>query len=405
MRRPIQIRRGTAAEWAAANPILRPGELGLETDTGRIKAAPGRAGVAWNSIRGYVNRAESRSRYAAKSLGGSSGVGEYGSVVLAGTPSAFSIGCVVASTVAHAGLVYVWGRAAASTGGISISSAGVVSALNNTTALASSAAGAVALNGLPHTIDVSYTATTVEIQVNGVLVASATFASVSWNTAGTWRIGASSGGNRWPGSVWNVYYTDHNTAANSRVFLMDEPPTSTTYADSSGNGGASATKGTGAAFPWVTSVASTDGRGMPAQPVGPLVYAVQSTGTQSGVAGTVRIGLTGTEILDPTSSFTGSIFTVPVSGIVTVAASVTAWRTAGSDELLSYQIRKASTTAQGQSVVETITTNRANITITRSFAVTAGETVDFFVTGFIGSTISMENGYMTIELDPTPTTG
>lgn len=43
----IQIRRGTAAEWTAANPVLASGELGLETDTGKIKVGDGIA--TWNS--------------------------------------------------------------------------------------------------------------------------------------------------------------------------------------------------------------------------------------------------------------------------------------------------------------------------------------------------------------------
>jgi hypothetical protein len=33
----IQLRRGTAAEWTSANPILSQGEFGYETDTGKFK--------------------------------------------------------------------------------------------------------------------------------------------------------------------------------------------------------------------------------------------------------------------------------------------------------------------------------------------------------------------------------
>ena len=46
----IQIRRGTAAEWAAANTVLAAGELGYETDTGFLKVGDG--STAWNSV-GY----------------------------------------------------------------------------------------------------------------------------------------------------------------------------------------------------------------------------------------------------------------------------------------------------------------------------------------------------------------
>lgn len=37
----LQHRRGTAAQWAAANPVLAMGEMGFETDTGRLKVGNG----------------------------------------------------------------------------------------------------------------------------------------------------------------------------------------------------------------------------------------------------------------------------------------------------------------------------------------------------------------------------
>jgi len=37
----VQQRRGTAAQWTAANPVLAAGELGLESDTGKFKAGDG----------------------------------------------------------------------------------------------------------------------------------------------------------------------------------------------------------------------------------------------------------------------------------------------------------------------------------------------------------------------------
>lgn len=47
----IQFRRGTAAEWTAANPTLAEGELGLETDTDAVKIGDG--DTPWNSL-GYA---------------------------------------------------------------------------------------------------------------------------------------------------------------------------------------------------------------------------------------------------------------------------------------------------------------------------------------------------------------
>jgi hypothetical protein len=44
----IQFRRGTTQEWITSNPILAPGELGLETDTGKFKIGNGT--LPWESL-------------------------------------------------------------------------------------------------------------------------------------------------------------------------------------------------------------------------------------------------------------------------------------------------------------------------------------------------------------------
>lgn len=44
----IQIKRGLAASWASANPILSQGEMGYETDTNKVKIGNGT--TAWTSL-------------------------------------------------------------------------------------------------------------------------------------------------------------------------------------------------------------------------------------------------------------------------------------------------------------------------------------------------------------------
>jgi hypothetical protein len=44
----IQFRRGTAAQWTTANPVLAVGEFGLETDTGQFKV--GNGSTVWASL-------------------------------------------------------------------------------------------------------------------------------------------------------------------------------------------------------------------------------------------------------------------------------------------------------------------------------------------------------------------
>lgn len=44
----IVARRGTSAQWASANPVLATGELGVDTDTDRIKLGDG--ATAWSAL-------------------------------------------------------------------------------------------------------------------------------------------------------------------------------------------------------------------------------------------------------------------------------------------------------------------------------------------------------------------
>src|ERR1700691_5409998 len=48
MRVTLQLRRGLAAQWTSANPVLAQGELGLETDTDKVKIGDG--STAWTSL-------------------------------------------------------------------------------------------------------------------------------------------------------------------------------------------------------------------------------------------------------------------------------------------------------------------------------------------------------------------
>jgi hypothetical protein len=45
----IQVRRGTAAQWVTANPVLSSGELGFETDTGKFKIGDG--ALEWDELK------------------------------------------------------------------------------------------------------------------------------------------------------------------------------------------------------------------------------------------------------------------------------------------------------------------------------------------------------------------
>ena len=44
----LKLRRGAAATWSNANPVLAAGEPGVETDTNKLKIGDGT--TAWNSL-------------------------------------------------------------------------------------------------------------------------------------------------------------------------------------------------------------------------------------------------------------------------------------------------------------------------------------------------------------------
>ena len=49
----MQQRRGTAAQWTAANPTLAAGEIGFETDTNQFKIGNGSS--AWSALSYFKN--------------------------------------------------------------------------------------------------------------------------------------------------------------------------------------------------------------------------------------------------------------------------------------------------------------------------------------------------------------
>jgi len=52
----MQQRRGTAAQWTSANPILAAGEIGFETDTSKFKMGNGSS--TWSALQYFANAAE-----------------------------------------------------------------------------------------------------------------------------------------------------------------------------------------------------------------------------------------------------------------------------------------------------------------------------------------------------------
>lgn len=90
----FQMRKGTAAQWTAANPVLLNGEPGAETDTKKLKIGDG--ATAWNSL-AYIG-----------SAGGISD-GDYGDITVSSSGTVWTVDASVLSpylTTAAAAAAY-----------------------------------------------------------------------------------------------------------------------------------------------------------------------------------------------------------------------------------------------------------------------------------------------------------
>jgi Major tropism determinant N-terminal domain len=100
----IQIRRGSAAQWTAANPVLLLGELGLETDTRRIKAGDGT--TSWSSLPYYTGTTGATGPTGP--TGATGPTGPTGATGAAGTTDAGNLtGATLASNVVSSSLTAV----------------------------------------------------------------------------------------------------------------------------------------------------------------------------------------------------------------------------------------------------------------------------------------------------------
>lgn len=87
----IQLRRGTAAQWTAANPVLAQGEFASEYDTGKFKVGDGV--TAWNSL-----------AYSSGSNGAAGATGPTGPAGTSGTSgTGYALSSTSSVTIANSG--------------------------------------------------------------------------------------------------------------------------------------------------------------------------------------------------------------------------------------------------------------------------------------------------------------
>lgn len=82
----LRLRRDTAANWTAANPVLLNGEVGIETDTRRFKVGNGTLG--WSSLSYYLEGVLARGQ-ASKMTSGTISISQTGTYQSTGLTATF----------------------------------------------------------------------------------------------------------------------------------------------------------------------------------------------------------------------------------------------------------------------------------------------------------------------------
>lgn len=360
---------------------------------------------------------QERTRVAAHGgLGDSATAGQFGAVSWGPTANTgHNVSFKCARTTTQGGNVVMWGREASGYSNIHITNAGVVSARVNTSSICTSTVAVLPPDGVVRECLVQFRDSgadvTAAIYINGTLVASGTLAATQFSSvAADHYIGGNVSGNRrWSGVIYDVLMEDLGSAANSGFYLMDEPLTATSYANSYPTASLAGLTKNG--YVGVTSVVSTDGRGMPFQSVGPLLYVGSQSSTQvldGGVAAFVSLQFDA-EASDPTSSFTlnsATFWTAPAPGTIDVL--LTGVMDANADPaddgtieiskngvaFRSVQQQVGALAAQGGYAVNGFTTVAKDDTLGALFNGAAATT-----------TLTLRSHQIAIRFTPTPTTG
>lgn len=98
----IQLRRGTAAEWTSANPVLMQGEMGVESDTLKVKI--GNGSTAWTSLQYFTQgvKGDTGATGATGPVGPQGPQGDTGATGATGPANTLTVGTVADGATAAA---------------------------------------------------------------------------------------------------------------------------------------------------------------------------------------------------------------------------------------------------------------------------------------------------------------
>lgn len=306
-------------------------------------------------------------------------------------------------------IVYIFGSGSTDSPRIGLTTAGAP----NVYVGASTSASGTGINvcdGRPHhiraTLAQSGANVVTALYVDGRFVSTVTNASQTLPTGSvTYAIGSiGTSSQRAPGAIYDVRLLDLNTPANSVALLMDEPSGDFTNTYPSTTAAATATR---RGYVPMRAVPTVDGRGMPWQNVGPLVYYGRSVNV-TGITGvTTYTPVMTSDELDPTGSYAAGVFTAPCEGmaVVVFTGSMNATTLAGAIEVVA-QINDG-TVAPGVALELTATGLDVHWSVTAVKSMSAGQTIYAQLASLIaGNVYTVRAGCtMTTTFYPTPALG
>lgn len=104
----IQLRRGTAAEWTSTNPVLMQGEMGVETDTLKVKMGDG--SKTWTQLQ-YFTQGVKGDTGATGATGATGPKGDKGDVGETGPANSLTVGTVTTGAAGSSATVTITGDA------------------------------------------------------------------------------------------------------------------------------------------------------------------------------------------------------------------------------------------------------------------------------------------------------
>lgn len=316
------------------------------------------------------------------------------------TTSAFELECNLGALVEAGNQVFM-GRVTTGYMNLRYAVGGVLDIRNGSTTLVTLSSGSFPVPG-PFNLRVRVSDTTVDVWIDGVSVASETVASQSWNTSVIrGGVGTAPGGGQANMVIWDAYFRDLASDANTVYLPLDAPNATGGYDNAHPGSTVADATVTGTVLP-VRISATTPGSGVPI-PEGPVVVSVKQASPVTFTANSA-LGFSSADA-DPYGWWNGSaLVQPPLSGVGRLSFTGRARATvlAGSSVLLNVRMVDSGTAALTNGTLTLDTANEwKSVSASIAHVFSGSEDIAIEVIGVsAGDTIEVDDVTLTLTLYP-----